>query len=293
MKHAYVFPGQGAQAVGMGKDLYDNVPAAKELFEKANEILGFRITDIMFAGTDEQLKQTKVTQPAVFLHSVIMAKALGVNPDAVAGHSLGEFSALVVAGALSFEDGLKLVSKRAMAMQAACEAQPGTMAAILGLDDKTVEEICASIEGVVVAANYNDPGQHGISGAGVGGGGGREKGQAAGARRALRLPVGGAFHSPLMEPAKQEHEKAINEAPFQTPSCPIYQNVDAKPYTDPAAIKANLIAQLTAPVRWTYIVKNMLADGVTEFTELGPGTVLQGLIRKVDANAAVESKSTL
>ena len=293
MKHAYVFPGQGAQAVGMGKDLYDNVPAAKELFEKANEILGFRITDIMFAGTDEQLKQTKVTQPAVFLHSVIMAKALGVNPDAVAGHSLGEFSALVVAGALSFEDGLKLVSKRAMAMQAACEAQPGTMAAILGLDDKTVEEICASIEGVVVAANYNCPGQLVISGAVEAVEAACEKAKAAGARRALRLPVGGAFHSPLMEPAKQELEKAINEAPFQTPSCPIYQNVDAKPYTDPAAIKANLIAQLTAPVRWTYIVKNMLEDGVTEFTELGPGTVLQGLIRKVDANAAVESKSTL
>ena len=280
MKHAYVFPGQGAQAVGMGKDLYDNVPAAKELFEKANEILGFRITDIMFAGTDEELKQTKVTQPAVFLHSVIMAKALGVKPDAVAGHSLGEFSALVVAGALSFEDGLKLVSKRAMAMQAACEAQPGTMAAILGLEDSAVEEICASVDGVVVAANYNCPGQLVISGA-------------VGARRALRLPVGGAFHSPLMEPAKQELEKAISEAPFQTPVCPIYQNVDAKPYTDPAAIKANLIAQLTAPVRWTYIVKYMLADGVTEFTELGPGTVLQGLIRKVDANAAVESKSTL
>ena len=293
MKHAYVFPGQGAQAVGMGKDLYDNVPAAKELFEKANEILGFRITDIMFAGTDEQLKQTKVTQPAVFLHSVIMAKALGVNPDAVAGHSLGEFSALVVAGALSFEDGLKLVSKRAMAMQAACEAQPGTMAAILGLDDKTVEEICASIEGVVVAANYNCPGQLVISGAVEAVEAACEKAKAAGARRALRLPVGGAFHSPLMEPAKQELEKAINEAPFQTPSCPIYQNVDAKPYTDPAAIKANLIAQLTAPVRWTYIVKNMLADGVTEFTELGPGTVWRGRPGKAPANAPVETKPPL
>ena len=287
MKHAYVFPGQGAQAVGMGKDLYDNVPAAKELFEKANEILGFRITDIMFAGTDEELKQTRVTQPAVFLHSVIMAKALGVKPDAAAGHSLGEFSALVVAGALSFEDGLKLVSKRAMAMQAACEAQPGTMAAILGLEDKVVEEICASVDGVVVAANYNCPGQLVISGAAC------EKLKAAGARRALRLPVGGAFHSPLMEPAKQELEKAIAEAPFQTPVCPVYQNVDAKPYTDPAAIKANLIAQLTAPVRWTYIVRNMLSDGVTEFTELGPGSVLQGLIRKVDPNTVVESKSTL
>ena len=253
MKHAYVFPGQGAQAVGMGKDLYDNVPEAKALFEQANEILGFRITDIMFAGTDEELKQTKVTQPAVFLHSVIMAKALGVKPDAVAGHSLGEFSALVVAGALSFEDGLRLVSKRAMAMQKACEAVPGTMAAILGLDDAKVEEACASIDGVVVAANY----------------------------------------SPLMEPAKVELEKAINEAPFQAPVCPIYQNVDAKPQTDPATIKANLIAQLTAPVRWTYIVKNMLADGVTEFTELGPGNVLQGLIKKVNPEAVVESKSTL
>jgi [acyl-carrier-protein] S-malonyltransferase len=291
MKHAYVFPGQGAQAVGMGKDLYDNVPAAKELFEKANEILGFRITDIMFAGTDEELKQTKVTQPAVFLHSVIMAKALGVKP--VAGHSLGEFSALVVSGALSFEDGLRLVSKRAQAMQAACEAQPGTMAAVLGLDDKAVEEICASVDGVVVAANYNCPGQLVISGAVEAVDAACEKAKAAGARRALRLPVGGAFHSPLMEPAKQELEKAIAEAPFQTPTCPIYQNVDAKPYTDPAQIKANLIAQLTAPVRWTYIVKEMLADGVNEFTELGPGTVLQGLIRKVDAEAAVESKSTL
>ena len=288
MKHAYVFPGQGAQAVGMGKDLYDNVPEAKELFEKANDILGFRITDIMFAGTDDELKQTKVTQPAVFLHSVIMAKALGVKPDAAAGHSLGEFSALVVAGALSFEDGLKLVSKRAMAMQAACEAQPGTMAAILGLEDHVVEEICASVDGIVVAANYNCPGQLVISGDAA-----CEKAKAAGARRALRLPVGGAFHSPLMEPAKQELEKAISEAPFQTPVCPIYQNVDAKPYTDPAQIKANLIAQLTAPVRWTYIVKNMLADGVTEFTELGPGTVLQGLIRKVNPEAVVESKSTL
>ena len=293
MKHAYVFPGQGAQAVGMGKDLYDNVPAAKELFEKANEILGFRITDIMFAGTDEELKQTRVTQPAVFLHSVIMAKALGVKPDAAAGHSLGEFSALVVAGALSFEDGLKLVSKRAMAMQAACEAQPGTMAAILGLEDKVVEEICASVDGVVVAANYNCPGQLVISGAVEAVDAACEKAKAAGARRALRLPVGGAFHSPLMEPAKQELEKAIAEAPFQTPVCPVYQNVDAKPYTDPAAIKANLIAQLTAPVRWTYIVRNMLSDGVTEFTELGPGSVLQGLIRKVDPNAVVESKSTL
>ena len=293
MKHAYVFPGQGAQSVGMGKDLYDNVPLAKELFEKANEILGFRITDIMFAGTPDELKQTRVTQPAVFLHSVILAKALGVEPDAVAGHSLGEFSALVVAGALSFEDGLKLVAKRAQAMQAACEVQPGTMAAVLALDDATVEQICASTEGVVVAANYNCPGQLVISGAVEAVDAACEKAKAAGARRALRLPVGGAFHSPLMEPAKQELEQAINEAPFRTPTCPIYQNVDAKPYTDPALIKANLIAQLTAPVRWTYIVRNMLADGVTEFTELGPGNVLQGLIKKVDAEAAVESKATL
>ncbi len=293
MKHAYVFPGQGAQTVGMGKDLYDNVPEAKAMFEKANEILGFRITDLMFEGTPEDLKQTKVTQPAVFLHSVILAKALGVKPDAVAGHSLGEFSALVVAGALSFEDGLKLVSKRALAMQAACEAQPGTMAAVLALDDEVVEKICSEVEGVVVAANYNCPGQLVISGAVEAVDAACEKAKAAGARRALRLPVGGAFHSPLMEPARQELAKAIEEAPFQTPSCPIYQNVDAKPYTDPAAIKANLIAQLTAPVRWTYIVKNMLADGVAEFTELGPGNVLQGLIKKVDAEVAIESKSAL
>ena len=277
MKHAYVFPGQGAQAVGMGKDLYDNVPEAKALFEQANEILGFRITDIMFAGTDEELKQTKVTQPAVFLHSVIMAKALGVK----------------LAGALSFEDGLRLVSKRAMAMQKACEAVPGTMAAILGLDDAKVEEACASIDGVVVAANYNCPGQLVISGSVEAVDAACAKLKEAGAKRALRLPVGGAFHSPLMEPAKVELEKAINEAPFQAPVCPIYQNVDAKPQTDPATIKANLIAQLTAPVRWTYIVKNMLADGVTEFTELGPGNVLQGLIKKVNPEAVVESKSTL
>ena len=294
MKHAYVFPGQGAQAVGMGKDLYDNVPEAKELFEKANDILGFRITDIMFAGTDDELKQTKVTQPAVFLHSVIMAKALGVKPDAAAGHSLGEFSALVVAGALSFEDGLKLVSKRA-------HGHAGRLRGTARYDGRhprpgrprTVEEICASVNGIVVAANYNCPGQLVISGAVEAVDAACEKAKAAGARRALRLPVGGAFHSPLMEPAKQELEKAISEAPFQTPVCPIYQNVDAKPYTDPAQIKANLIAQLTAPVRWTYIVKNMLADGVTEFTELGPGTVLQGLIRKVNPEAVVESKSAL
>ena len=293
MKHAYVFPGQGSQAVGMGKDIYDNVPVAKELFEKANEILGFRITDIMFAGTPEELKQTKVTQPAVFLHSVILAKALGVNPDAVAGHSLGEFSALVVAGALSFEDGLKLVSKRAMAMQQCCEEQPGSMAAVLGLDDKTIEEVCASVEGVVVAANYNCPGQLVISGADAAVDEACEKLKAAGARRALRLPVGGAFHSPLMEPARKELEAAIAEAEFKTPSCPVYQNVDAQPYTNAETIKKNLIAQLTAPVRWTQIVEKMIADGVTEFTELGPGNVLQGLVSKVSREVTAESKSTL
>ena len=293
MKHAYVFPGQGSQAVGMGKDIYDNVPVAKELFEKANEILGFRITDIMFNGTPEELKQTKVTQPAVFLHSVILAKALGVNPDAVAGHSLGEFSALVVAGALSFEDGLKLVSKRAMAMQQCCEEQPGSMAAVLGLDDKTIEEVCASVEGVVVAANYNCPGQLVISGADAAVDEACEKLKAAGARRALRLPVGGAFHSPLMEPARKELEAAIAEAEFKTPSCPVYQNVDAQPYTNAETIKKNLIAQLTAPVRWTQIVEKMIADGVTEFTELGPGNVLQGLVSKVSREVTAESKSTL
>ena len=293
--HAYVFPGQGAQFVGMGKDLYDNVPLAKELFEKANEILGFPITDIMFAGTDEQLKQTKVTQPAIFLHSVILAKSLGADfkPEMTAGHSLGEFSALVAAGALSFEDGLSLVSKRAMAMQKACEQNPSTMAAIIGLPDATVEEICSAIDGVVVPANYNCPGQLVISGSNEAIDAACAKLTEAGAKRALKLNVGGAFHSPLMEPARVELEAAIKAAPFAEPVCPVYQNVDAKPYTDPAKIQANLIAQLTAPVRWTYIVKNILADGVTEFTELGPGTVLQGLIRKVDANAAVESKATL
>ena len=295
---AFVFPGQGAQFVGMGKDLYDNNPLAKELFEKANDILGFRITDIMFSGTDEELKQTKVTQPAVFLHSVISALCMGedVAPDMVAGHSLGEFSALVAAGALNFEDGLKLVYARAMAMQKACEAAPSTMAAIVGLDDATIENVRTEINtenNVVVPANYNCPGQLVISGNVEAVKAACEKLKAAGAKRALLLPVGGAFHSPLMEPAKQELEKAIGDAPFRTPTCPIYQNVDAKPYTDPAAIKANLIAQLTAPVRWTYIVKNMLADGVGEFTELGPGTVLLGLIRKVDAQATVESKSSL
>ncbi len=292
---AFVFPGQGAQFVGMGKDLYDNVPLAKDLFEKANDILGFRITDIMFEGTAEELKQTKVTQPAIFLHSVILAKSLGEDfkPDMVAGHSLGEFSALVAAGALSFEDGLKLVSKRAMAMQKACEKTPSTMAAILGLEDSVVEEACASIDDVVVAANYNCPGQLVISGSMEG----IDKACAIltekGAKRALKLNVGGAFHSPLMEPARVELEAAIREADFKTPVCPVYQNVDAKPHTDPQEIKANLIAQLTAPVRWTQTAKNMIADGATSFTELGPGNVLCGLIKKVERTAECESKQTL
>ncbi|MBQ7342721.1 MAG: ACP S-malonyltransferase [Alistipes sp.] len=293
MKHAYVFPGQGAQFSGMGKDLYNNNLQARELFEQANSILGFRITDIMFDGSAEELRQTRVTQPAVFLHSVILAKTLGVVPDAVAGHSLGEFSALVIAGALSFEEGLRLVAKRAEAMQAACEATSGTMAAIIGLEDEVIENICAEIEGVVVAANYNCPGQLVISGAVEAVQIACEKLKAAGARRALPLSVGGAFHSPLMEPARKQLEEAITEATFSTPICPVYQNVDAKPHTNPEEIKHNLIAQLTAPVRWTQIVCEMLADGVGEFTELGPGNVLQGLIRKVDAEVAVESKATM
>lgn len=293
MKHAYVFPGQGAQFSGMGKDLYNNNLQARELFEQANSILGFRITDIMFDGSAEELRQTRVTQPAVFLHSVILAKTLGVAPDAVAGHSLGEFSALVIAGALSFEEGLRLVAKRAEAMQAACEATSGTMAAIIGLEDEVIENICAEIEGVVVAANYNCPGQLVISGAVEAVQTACEKLKAAGARRALPLSVGGAFHSPLMEPARKQLEEAITEATFSTPVCPVYQNVDAKPHTNPEEIKHNLIAQLTAPVRWTQIVREMLTDGVGEFTELGPGNVLQGLIRKVDAEVAVESKATM
>ena len=293
MKKAFVFPGQGAQFSGMGKDLYDNSVEAREMFETANEVLGFRITDVMFEGSAEELKQTNVTQPAVFLHSVILASTLGIKPDAVAGHSLGEFSALVAAGVLSFEDGLRLVAKRATAMQKACEAQPGTMAAVLTLPDQIIEQICDSIEGVVVAANYNCPGQLVISGATEAVNEACAKLKEAGARRALVLPVGGAFHSPLMEPARQELEAAIAEATFNTPVCPVYQNVDAKPYTNPEQIKQNLIAQLTSPVRWTQIVLNMIEDGFTDFTELGPGNVLQGLIKKTNAEVLAESKANL
>ena len=292
---AFIFPGQGAQFIGMGQDLYDNVPMAKELFERANEILGFRITDIMFSGTDEQLKQTNVTQPAIFLHSVILAKSLGEDfkPEMTAGHSLGEFSALVAAGALSFEDGLRLVAKRADAMQKACEQTPSTMAAILALPDDVVVDICASIDDVVVAANFNCPGQLVISGTNEGVDKACTLLLEAGAKRALKLNVGGAFHSPLMEPARVELEAAINAAPFTAPVCPVYQNVDAKPHTNPEEIKCNLIAQLTAPVRWTQIAENMIADGASEFIELGPGSVLQGLVKKVKRDAVCQSKSTL
>lgn len=283
---AFVFPGQGAQFVGMGKDLYDNNPLAKELFEKANDILGFRITDIMFSGTDEELKQTKVTQPAVFLHSVISALCMGedVAPDMVAGHSLGEFSSLVAAGALNFEDGLKLVYARAMAMQKACEAAPSTMAAIVGLDDATIENVCTEINtenNVVVPANYNCPGQLVISGNVEAVKAACEKLKEAGAKRALLLPVGGAFHSPLMQPAKDELQAAIEATTFNTPKCAVYQNVDAQAHTDAEEIKANLIAQLTASVRWTQEVQNMIAAGATDFTECGPGKVLQGMIGKI------------
>ena len=284
---AYVFPGQGAQFTGMGKDLYESNPLAKELFEKANEILGFRITDIMFEGTAEELKETKVTQPAVFLHSVILAKTLGADfkPEMVAGHSLGEFSALVANGALSFEDGLKLVSQRALAMQKACEITPSTMAAVLGLADNIVEEVCTSIDGIVVAANYNCPGQLVISGEYKAVELACEKMKEAGAKRALILPVGGAFHSPMMEPAREELAAAIEATTFSTPICPVYQNVTASAVSDPNEIKKNLIIQLTAPVKWTQSVQQMIQDGATLFTEVGPGKVLAGLIGKIDKEA--------
>jgi [acyl-carrier-protein] S-malonyltransferase len=281
---AYVFPGQGAQFPGMGKDLYENSALAKELFEKANEILGFRITDLMFNGNEEDLKQTRVTQPAIFLHSVILAKMAGDNfkPEMVAGHSLGEFSALVANGALTFEEGLSLVYKRAMAMQKACEMNPSTMAAILGLEDAAVEEVCKSIDDVVVPANYNSPGQLVISGSHAGIDAAIEVLKEKGAKRALKLPVGGAFHSPLMEPARIELEEAINQAKFNTPICPVYQNYTAKPSTNPDEIRKNLVSQLTAPVLWTQTVVNMINDGATEFIESGPGSVLQGLVKKIN-----------
>lgn len=289
---AFVFPGQGAQFVGMGKDLYESNPLAKELFEKANDILGYRITDIMFDGTDEELKQTKVTQPAVFLHSVIKALCLGeeFKPNMVAGHSLGEFSALVAAGAISFEDGLKLVYARAMAMQKACDMAPSTMAAIVGLDDEVIEKICEEVsgaDGVVVAANYNCPGQLVISGNIEAINAACEKLKAAGAKRALPLKVGGAFHSPLMQPAKDELQAAIEKTEFKAPLCPVYQNVDGKPHTEPEEIKANLIAQLTSSVRWTSCINNMIEDGADDFTECGPGKALQGMIARINKSVAV------
>lgn len=282
---AYVFPGQASQFVGMGKDLYESSALAKDLFEQANDILGFRITEVMFEGSDEDLKETKVTQPAVFLHSIVKAKLAGSDfkPDAVAGHSLGEFSALVAAGALSFEDGLRLVQARAMAMQKACEAEASTMAAIIGLDDEVVEEVCAGISDIVIPANYNCPGQLVISGSLKGVEQAVEQLKAAGARRALVLPVGGAFHSPLMQPAQDELQSAIEAAAFTAPACPIYQNVTAKAEQQPEAIQRNLIAQLTAPVRWTQTMQNMIADGVTEFIEVGGnGKTLQGFVKKID-----------
>lgn len=288
---AYIFPGQGAQYTGMGKDLYERSPLAKELFDKANKILGFSITDIMFEGTEEDLKQTKVTQPAVFLHSVILSKVLGdsFKPDMVAGHSLGEFSALVANGVLEFEDALTLVSKRATAMQHACELEESTMAAVLGLEDHLVEAVCADIKGTVVAANYNCPGQLVISGDLLAVEKACEELKERGARRAMILPVGGAFHSPLMEPAREELAAAIKETAFRQPRCPIYQNVSTFAVTDPAEIKKNLIFQLTAPVKWTQSIQNMIKDGATEFIEVGPGKVLQGLVKKIDRNAEVRS----
>ena len=288
---AYIFPGQGAQFSGMGLDLYQNSPLAQELFEKANKILGFSITDIMFEGSAEDLKETKVTQPAIFLHSIILAKTLGdsFKPDMVAGHSLGEFSALVAVGALTFEDGLRLVSQRAIAMQKACEIKPSTMAAVLGLEDDVVEKICATIDGIVVAANYNCPGQLVISGEVEAINAACEALKSEGARRALVLPVGGAFHSPMMEPAREELAAAIENATFSKPNCPIYQNVTASAVTDENEIKENLISQLTAPVRWTQSVQQMIADGATHFTEVGPGKVLQGLVKKINSEAETAS----
>lgn len=292
---AFIFPGQGAQFTGMGLDLYENSPLAQELFENANNILGFNITDIMFEGTADQLKETKVTQPAIFLHSVILAKTLGddFKPDMVAGHSLGEFSALVANGSLSFEDGLQLVSQRAQAMQKACELQPSTMAAVLGLEDEVVEKVCAKTEGIVVAANYNCPGQLVISGEIEAINAACETLKAEGARRALVLPVGGAFHSPLMEPAREELATAIENTTFKTPDCPVYQNVTASAVTDENDIKSNLVLQLTAPVRWTQSVQKMVADGATQFIEVGPGKVLQGLVRKIDSNVEASSATLI
>ncbi|MCO5725692.1 ACP S-malonyltransferase [Robiginitalea marina] len=293
--NAYVFPGQGAQFPGMGKDLYEKYPLAQQLFENANDILGFSITDAMFEGSADDLKETKVTQPAIFLHSVVLSKVLGdsFKPDMVAGHSLGEFSALVANGTLSFEDGLKLVAQRAQAMQKACELQPGTMAAVLGLEDAVVEHLCQEVPGVVVAANYNCPGQLVISGEVEAVNQACEKLKGAGARRALVLPVGGAFHSPLMQPAREELAAAIEATAFSTPSCPIYQNVTAMAVTDTEQIRKNLIAQLTAPVRWTQSVRQMVADGASNFIEVGPGKVLQGLVKKIDAAAEARSAEVL